>query len=245
MVGDMNNNDTKRGASQTQQKDKPIRLYRYMGHRAAIRTIQARGFRVSRILGLNDPFEYSFGYEDIPAHEIKKALTERDDLRRFLNERFGVLCYSRSAHDPVLWSHYADHHRGIVFEVECTPEEVKKELIKINYSRERVCVPFACHKDRVQNLEKLRRIFTKMIRRKAPNWRYEREYRGVFDLRTCETRDGDYVWIPPKDFIKRVIIGIRSPMSPLCIRRTLDLNGFTATVVVKAKESYNKYKIEF
>jgi hypothetical protein len=34
-------------------------------------------------------------------------------------------------------------------------------------------------------------------------------------------------------------------MSPLCIRRALDLNGFTSAAVVKARESHNKYKIEF
>jgi len=212
---------------------------------AAIKTIEAHRFRVGRILELNDPFEYSFGFERFPPAEIKNALVEREELRRHLNELYGVVCFSKEHRDSVIWSHYADCHRGVALEVGCTLEDFEKELIGIVYSKKRICVPLDCYKFREQNESGLRRIFKKMIRRKAWNWRYEHEYRGVVALRECDTKSGMYLWKIPENFIKRVIIGIRSPFSIAYFRRALDLSGFKSVAVVKAQESLNSYAVEF
>src|SRR6185369_16167015 len=74
----------------------------------ALSAIALRRLKISRFRDLNDPFEL-----------IGADLRDKDDRKQFralqiaLQEKYGVLCFSRSWSHPLLWSHYADKHRGI------------------------------------------------------------------------------------------------------------------------------------
>src|SRR5687768_7590717 len=95
-----------------------IRLFRFLSATSALKTIERKALRVGRVAEFNDPFEWKLGFANyVPEGEIV-ARGVQEHLLRHMNSQFGVICFSDTAEDPVLWSHYADHHRGIVLMVE-------------------------------------------------------------------------------------------------------------------------------
>jgi len=56
----------------------------------------------------------------------------RDALNAFIdrfNKQFGIICFSATPSDPLLWSHYAKGHTGVVLQV----EHAKEELHEVTY----------------------------------------------------------------------------------------------------------------
>lgn len=95
-----------------------ILLYRFLPADSAIKTIESRAFRVSRLLELNDPFEWRIGLNSVKPNAEELARYCLDSFIAEMNEMFGILSFSELVNNSLLWSHYADSHRGIVFEVE-------------------------------------------------------------------------------------------------------------------------------
>ena len=57
---------------------------------------------------VNDPFEL-FSV-DLSNEEFARAFfTMAEDM----SEKFGFLCFSKDASNPVLWSHYGERHQGM------------------------------------------------------------------------------------------------------------------------------------
>ncbi|MGB2889157.1 MAG: DUF2971 domain-containing protein [Candidatus Acidiferrales bacterium] len=76
--------------------------------------------KLSEVEKLNDPFElWCFARGD---RQIRAAL--RNSKEQIAQSR-GMLCFSRRWHNPVLWSHYAEGHRGI-----CLGFDVSKQFVK-------------------------------------------------------------------------------------------------------------------
>jgi len=57
---------------------------------------------------LNDPFEF-LGV-DLSDPDFRRQIKA---TKKTLSESRGLLCFSKNWHNPVLWGHYADKHRGI------------------------------------------------------------------------------------------------------------------------------------
>ncbi len=221
-----------------------INLYRYFPAAAAINTIERRQFRVGRILELNDPFEWSFGFDTDSPEQLERARLERDQMLVCFNEKWGILSFCKVVNDPVIWSHYADKHRGIAIKVACLSSEMEVELLSVTYRKKRVCIPFIPEGEREQRIEELRPGFKKIFRYKAPSWRYEQEVRGIVELKSCNVSNGMFWWSFPDGFAKSVIIGLRSTVSDLYIRRALDLNGLGNVEVLRATEHPKTYCIK-
>lgn len=92
-------------------------LYRFMDERWGLEAIMFRRFRVSRLMDLNDPFEWRFGIEGHDPQKEAEALKWAEDYAEKVHKFTGVLSYSGTASQPVLWSHYANKHRGLALEV--------------------------------------------------------------------------------------------------------------------------------
>ena len=220
---------------------KYIPLYRYLPADAAIKTIESRCFRVSRITELNDPFEWSFGFDGSRPERIAEDRRERDEMIQEFNEKWGVLCFCEVFKDPVMWSHYADRHRGLVIEIKANVHE--DAYHKVLYSR-RPILQQNWLDDRERHAQELKGTFKKFFRFKARSWKYEREWRVVISLNQCEFAGGMFLWRIPDNFVTRVIVGIRSPVSPDELRRFLNAQGFRGVEVVNAMESLKHYEID-
>jgi hypothetical protein len=219
-----------------------ILLYRYLPAESAIKTIESHSFRVSRLLELNDPFEWSPGLEGIQPEALDLARWCMARVLEGLNEKMGIISFSSVVRDPILWSHYADAHRGVAIEVSYLIDE---SLHKVEYTNSRPVIPSHCIHDPVAHEAELLQILQKYFRQKSPSWSYENEYRAVASLASCQPSGGMFRLKIPDNFVTRVILGVRSSTSPTYVRRALEMNGFPNVRVVSAIQSLRTYDIEF
>lgn len=143
------------------------RVYFFVEAKWAIEDVRNRELKVSRLLDLNDPFEL-FALEQSD-HSSRKRFKKWADA---VNEGKGVLCFTGDWHDPLMWSHYGDGHRGT-----CLGFDVRRELLKcINYEPERLkaCMPVSGGLP--AELE------DRLLTTKFERWAYENEVRIIVPL---------------------------------------------------------------
>jgi hypothetical protein len=224
-----------------------ILLYRYLDATAALKTIEFRSFRISRIKDLNDPFEWRLGFNghDLQ-HEAELAAWGEAVLER-RNKATGIISYSATSKDPVLWSHYADQHRGVAFEIRRRADEMLK---KINYLPERATIDVNKYNQLRHSKDKLREylrpIVVRLTEQKSPSWKYEQEYRDNFNLQKTnfyDLRDGYFHIKIPDNFLMRVILGWRCQLKETDMENLLKKVGLHSTKVVRAKLSQSTYEV--
>src|SRR2546427_8627751 len=106
----------------------PMRAYHFVSAANALDDLANRHVKLSEIDKLNDPFELWCSAQRDDG--IRAALRA---WKKEMGRRYGVLCFSRRWHNPVLWSHYADRHQGI-----CLGFDVNRNCLKsVTYVSER------------------------------------------------------------------------------------------------------------
>jgi hypothetical protein len=153
----------------------------------------------------------------------------------------GILCFSDTASDPVLWSHYADKHRGVAFEVSHILDS--EQLVKIDYTNERPVFDANRLHDPAGIDDYAMPLLKRLLNQKSVGWAYEREYRAFFDLKNCNIAGGHYFKRIPDNFLKRVILGYKCPLEELYVLKALDASGLKETKVVRAKMCLKTYSI--
>lgn len=147
-------------------------VYHFISSEFALEALRDRRLKISRINDLNDPFE--FCAVDFSDSDTQAKL---EGFKNQANGQYGVICFSKIYHDPVLWSHYADHHRGaaLVFDI---PDD---EAIHIDYQPERfrLGVDAAIQRGGFDESD-----LSKLISTKFSSWCYENEVRM-----TCRLSD--------------------------------------------------------
>lgn len=95
--------------------------------------------------------------------------------------RFGVLSLAGRWNCPLMWSHYANHHRGVCIEY-CTTDADFERLHPVNYSRSRTIKASALVEWKLQRSTEARRLIEEtLFFAKAPQWRYEKEWRAIIE----------------------------------------------------------------
>ena len=179
------------------------RVYHLSRADHAIDNIKKGRLKAATFSDSNDPFELSVFFAQKPDQEKR--------LQRFIEETsrtYGMVCFSEDWLDPVLWSHYADKHRGIAlgFDVK------KTHLLKVKYKRRRALTPANPKGNDV----------SRFLGTKFESWSYEREHRIMVDLRKAEVDKGlKFEKFGPEVILREVILG------PLC---DLELNAVRSEV---------------
>jgi len=145
-------------------------VYHFTSSEFAIKALRDRRLKIARINELNDPFEFcAADFSD------SSTQTKLEAFKNQANERFGMICFCENYHDPVLWSHYADAHRGValVFEI---PDDM---AIHINYQPERfrMDVDTAIQRGGFNESD-----LNQLISIKFSSWGYEKEIRMLCHL---------------------------------------------------------------
>ncbi|WP_292995670.1 DUF2971 domain-containing protein [Nitrosomonas sp.] len=145
-------------------------VYHFTPSEFALKALRDRRLKISRINELNDPFE--FCAVDFSDSDTRSKL---ETFRNQMNARYGVICFSEHYRDPVLWSHYADGHRGValVFEI---PND---DAIHIDYQPERfkLDVDVAIKRGGFAESD-----LGQLISTKFSSWHYENEIRMMCGL---------------------------------------------------------------
>lgn len=129
------------------------------------------------------------------------------ELLRRLSERYGIICFAEKPDCLLMWSHYADRHRGVV--IGFRPSELAPcggpLWLKVGYSPHRPRVIFQAETE-----DQMRECVTRVTSTKAPCWAYESEWRLVVRLGACDLRSGVRLWQFPAAAITRVILGCKA-----------------------------------
>jgi hypothetical protein len=108
------------------------RVYHFTRADFAKKDIVRQRLKVARISQLNDSFEFLFlNFRQMQERQIIDYFKDNYD------KDTGLLCFSQNWTSPVLWSHYADKHRGI-----CLGFDIREDLLKkVNYIEKRAMIP--------------------------------------------------------------------------------------------------------
>jgi hypothetical protein len=104
-------------------------VYRFLSESRALEALRDRRLKLSLINELNDPFE--FMAIDVGDKRVRRSFAK---VKAIQSRTTGLLCFSTKWSNPLLWSHYADRHRGI-----CLGFDVARELVQpVDYAKERI-----------------------------------------------------------------------------------------------------------
>lgn len=204
-------------------------LYHFLNTKYGIASIKERRLKIAHIEKLNDPFEF-LGVE-LADREFRAALIKR---KKDIAKEKGILCFSKNRTNPLLWSHYADKHKGICLGFKI-PEN---RLIKIKYTNFR----FPHSKELKELDERSEDFMNKLLRTKFKPWRYEREYRMCVPLE--EKIDNLYYTGFDKAELKliRVIVGCRSDTTRSQVSSALG-NLVDSVDVFKSRMAFKSFKV--
>lgn len=157
-----------------------MRAYHFLRSEHALQALQNQRLKVATLNELNDPFELFAA--DLSEQNVRFAFrTWKNDLAK----RTGILCFSRHWKNLLLWSHYADRHRGIALEFEIDDDVI----VPIRYRRTRIRLDapkIASTGDFSEDLAE------KLFATKSHNWAYEEEIRVPTALSDCIIDDNRY-----------------------------------------------------
>jgi hypothetical protein len=217
-----------------------ITLYRFLAAEWALRTLRERRLRASRIIELNDPFEWRIGTIAETLEQAEAGRVSFDAFVKRINDQWGIISMSAVHSDPVIWSHYADSHKGIALEFD---HERDTGLHAIAYSHALPMFDVTRFLREGLTSEYTLGVIRTALGRKSITWSYEREYRAHLDLTKCDEDGGHYFSSIPDDFLKRVILGIRCDTPTAEVEQALEASGFHGVPVVRARMSETAYEI--
>lgn len=179
-----------------------MRVYHFLDAKWAEDDLSKRRLKISRFDDLNDPFE-------LLAPELKERSVRQafQALRDHMCAKCGVLCFSLAWHNPLLWSHYADKHRGICFGFD-VPDG---HILQVRYDSKRLVgvVPRLVSRDANSQA-----LMKRLLATKFKDWKYEDEIRVYTDLSDVDAATGHYFKEFAADLaLKEVIFGARYPGS--------------------------------
>jgi len=206
-----------------------MRVYNLTKQKHALDNLRRQRIKICLLDELNDPFEL-MGL----ALKNREARISFRNFKRQMNEKYGLLCFSKRWHNPVLWAHYGDRHRGI-----CLGFDVPTHLRKIYYSAERLRIVL----DTTDSGEELNEAsMQKLLFTKYEDWAYEEEYRVYIELEDRDQESKLYF----KDFggdlhLKEVIVG---PMCDVSYDEIYDIVAASSDVsIIKARLAFNSYRV--
>jgi hypothetical protein len=203
-----------------------MRVYHFLNAEYGLDDIRQRRLKIATIEGSNDPFELSS-----VALDTRERRERWGAFKREMAIRYGILCFSRDWHNPVQWSHYADHHRGL-----CLGFDVADTLLSgVVYRKTR-------YKPRL--LDDLNEDIARIIlTTKFKHWEYEQEVRVFAELKDRDLKTNLYFRSFDDNLsLREVIVGHRSLVGRTDVAAAL---GDMAAEVsaFRARIAFHSYKI--
>jgi len=184
-----------------------MRLFHYLSATHALSSLRDQRLKIARISELNDPFEMLCA--DMRDTKARRALREVKDR---ISAKCGYLCFSRDWTNLLMWSHYADKHRGAVLEVEIAEDSA----MPVDYQKSRV--QWDARKIMASGGFTGKHVDV-LATTKSMHWEYEKEVRVAAALEE-DTRDDAGRYFCSVD-IKGIVLGEFSDLSLEQIRNTL------------------------
>jgi hypothetical protein len=214
-----------------------MRLYHFTTTDHGLAALRDSRLKLARIAQLNDPFEFS------GAVMTKGVRRYANHWKEYLNQRMGLLCFSETWSEPLLWAHYAKSHEGMClgFDIDFSGLE------KVNYLQQR---PTAEELGLVdpETLMTNDDIFNfpipyrKLMSLKFSAWGYEREWRLFCDLEHFDpVSQLHFERFGSTMILREVIVGNRSNLAP--DRLALVLKNHAGVTVRRARPAHRTFDV--
>ena len=161
-----------------------------------------------------------------------------------------VFCVSESNNNVVMWSHYADEHRGVTFELGCV-DSIDNTLLcakPVVYSDTFVAFPgeqrYAQHVTGESHLN-IPALAASISYRKHSDWAYEREWRVSIPMLDNPTGNGFTFYSEQPAVFLSVTLGCRIPaLDQRNVVESLSKH-LPNTKILKAVRSSSKFELTF
>lgn len=235
----------------------PQFIYKYVDIETAKRILENSTLKFSKPSEFNDPFDCNLtidtnnSQEEIEAYislvkrsknlndeqvkELRRSFHSPKKLHAITNqsisdakETFGVTCFSKNPDSILMWSHYADKHRGACLKLNILadaeffmtpfPVKYKKKYPKYNYIRNR------------EGTAKF------LLETKSIDWKYENEIRVM--------KRGANLYNFKKEALCGIIFGANTSIADKeAIMDLVDKLNYDAVLFRSAKISKKKFKV--
>ena len=208
-----------------------MRVYNLTTSRFGLSNIKLRRLKVARFNDLNDPFEMLA--VDVAVRDLRVGMHAKKEE---INSKQGLLCFSKDWKSPLLWSHYAEKHKGLALGFD-VPGDL---LTRVHYQK-------GMHKISVTagstDQKTIDRLLERLKYTKFDGWRYEDELRRFFPLNSLDAQSGLYFVPFSKTLVlRKVILGPRCDLPIDSIRDLVE--PFSPKVSVrKARIAFKKFAV--
>ncbi len=200
------------------------------------RVINHNDYEISDIIsfvsrnGENNPIEANIFAQAV----IEKSSYFNQKVNKVINKRLSnklVCCFTTKSDNLLMWSHYADKHRGVCLKFSPRLDSnLFTKLYAVEYSKNSGNYDF---------INKMEESFNKVITLKSIDWSYEEEFRVVkYDQERGQKFN--------KNALKEVVFGCESTSDE--IERIMKLafdNGFHHVNFKMAKQKKLEFGLEF
>ena len=206
-------------------------IYQFMSAAHALDDLRKRRLKVSALEDMNDPFELLGG-------ELSDSARRRGfrNWKAHMNQISRVLCFSRTWSNPVMWSHYADKHRGACLCFKA-PNEL---LLGITYEAKRLPTQL---EDDLQGGSVSSELSKKLLTTKFADWKYEDEVRlFVRPEETYEELGLRFYEFGKQLELRKVILGPRCTVPVAEVRAALHPSD-VGTLVVQSRLAFKTFRV--
>lgn len=205
----------------------PENLHRYFNFEGGLNFLETGKLRLSSVFSFNDPFEFLVRTDypmfflslrenttleeinnrvELLAQEnlltIKHIVKKKADCYVKRMKMFRIGCFSEVDDSLLMWSHYAESHKGILITFNTAMEHWDNNFHKVIYDSNRVGMSADAFEKKFYASSKQRRLLIQ----KASCWSYEKEWRYIGRTVNCE--NGNFLTIDPKAVV-RIVIGCK------------------------------------
>lgn len=244
-------------------------LYKYTPHNTDYKydVITKSQLWFSKIENFNDPIDSRLDYrqkynkneikkywenfsKDKLVHSLEKTLEIYGNNNSFIDQqnrvfselkaKLGVLCFSANPTNILMWSHYANNHKGIVyeFELDLFSNRMTSSFEGVNYKVE---YPEDNNYELLSYTligEERKKQFVKELTIKAKDWAYEEEYRMI-DIEKSGNKNFN------KSSLASIIFGVKTNKCEIeAIKELCAQNGLNHVKFKKAEFIKGKFEIE-
>ena len=201
-----------------------VRAYHLLSSHHALDNLRHRRLKIAQLDDLNDPFDLWTLAQ--PDRKLRMALRL---FRREVSQYFGMVCFSLSWENPLLWSHYGDRHRGMALGFDLDATKCKK----VKYVEER---------PELQTIDLAvahELLFTKYV-----DWKYEEEIRTFTNLNDIDPEKKLYFADFGEDCaLREVIVGPLSDVTEHTLREALGDMNLEHVTLIKARLAFNSFRV--
>ena len=127
------------------------------------------------------------------------------------SKEYGVSCFSQDWDVPLLWSHYAESHKGLCIEYQVHPMKMSSHESDLHFGQHYVRytteLPTLCLSE---ILFSPHQVLSSMLATKHADWSYEKEWRLIH-----YTSKGEMVRMPNAMEISAIIVGLGFDMASM------------------------------